>query len=71
MISPIIAGIIIKLEGINTILLIDICTFFVTLGAVILVGKQMEESQQLNLDSKLDFFKDFAEGWKSLMRNQG
>ena len=71
LISPIIAGIIIKLEGINTILLIDICTFFVTLGAVILVGKQMEESQQLNLDSKLDFFKDFAEGWKSLMRNQG
>lgn len=71
LISPIIAGIIIKFGGINTILLIDICTFFFTLFSVVVAGKQMKKSQQLNKDSKLDFFKDFVEGWKSLTQNHG
>ncbi|WP_081795612.1 MFS transporter [Butyrivibrio sp. MC2021] len=71
LISPIIAGLIIKLGGINTILLIDICTFFITLFTVVIAGKQMEKSQHLNKDSKLSFFKDFADGWKSLTKNHG
>lgn len=71
LISPIIAGIIIKFGGIYTILMIDICTFFVTLGSVIIAGKVMEESQNLNKDAKISFFKDLKEGWKSLTDNHG
>lgn len=71
LISPIIAGIIIKFGGIDTILLIDICTFFITLFSVIVAGKQMEESQNLKVDVKLNFFKDMADGWKDLTRNHG
>ncbi len=45
--------------------------FFVTLFCLVLVGKQIKQSQKLKPDTKLSFFKDFKEGFRSLSKNRG
>ncbi len=71
LIAPALAGIIIKLGGIELILMIDICTFFLTLLTVIYAGNLMEERQNLDKSKEFSFFSDLAEGWKSLIKNKG
>ena len=71
LIAPALAGIIIKLGGIELILMIDICTFFLTLFSVIYAGKLMDKRQNLQEDKTTSFFADLAEGWNTLVKNKG
>ena len=71
LIAPALAGIIIKLGGIELILMIDICTFFLTLFSVIYAGKLMDKRQNLQEDKTTSFFADLSEGWNTLVKNKG
>ncbi len=71
LISPALAGIIMKLGGIEWILMMDICTFFLTLFSVLYAGKFMDKRQGFKANRKVSFVVDFEQGWRDLVRNKG
>ncbi|QVK18201.1 MFS transporter [Mycoplasmatota bacterium] len=64
LLSPIIAGFLLVITTVKTILVIDICTFFVTIFAVAMVRKTLK-SQQIIKECP-NFIKDLNEGWKNI-----
>lgn len=67
-VSPILAGILLTFSGIELLLIIDICTFFVTVGATFTVKKGLG---QRTSERKEGFKKSFAEGWKAVTGRKG
>lgn len=68
LISPIIAGFLLAVSDIKLLLVIDICTFFVTVTSALavrrgLISKKYEQTQS--------FFHEFKDGWRAVSENRG
>lgn len=68
LISPLIAGLLLAVADVELLLIIDICTFFVTMPATLvvrsgLVSKKSEQPQA--------FIQEFKEGWKAVSGRRG
>lgn len=69
LLSPIIAGFLLGITDVKTILIIDICTFFVTVFAVAVVRKSLK-IQQIKREYT-HFIKDLREGWNTIISKKG
>lgn len=68
LISPLLAGFLLDVSDIKLLLLIDICTFFVTVTSTLavrkgLVSKKYEQSKS--------FIREFKDGWGAVSENRG
>ena len=68
LISPVLAGILLKFSDIRLLLLIDICTFFVTVSATFVVRRGLCAKPS---EKREPFLASFREGWAMLTKNQG
>lgn len=68
LISPILAGFLLSVWDIKLLLIIDICTFFITVAVTSMVRKGLVSNPSGNRDS---FLGEFKEGWKVIHGNQG
>jgi MFS family permease len=68
LISPILAGFLLSVSDIKLLLVIDICTFFVTVSVTSLVRKGLVLHVSGNRSS---FFSELKDGWKAIHGNQG
>ncbi|KUO51089.1 MAG: macrolide transporter [Desulfitibacter sp. BRH_c19] len=69
LLSPIIAGFLLSVTGLETILIIDISTIAVTVFAVMFVKKGMQVTKKEQERQK--FLKDLAEGWNAVTEKKG
>lgn len=68
LISPVFAGLLLAVTDVKLLLIIDICTFFVTLPTTLvvrsgLISKKSEQTQA--------FIQEFKEGWKAVSGRRG
>lgn len=68
LISPIIAGFLLTISDIKLLLLIDICTFFVTVTSTLVVRKGIASKV---CEQTKSFIQLFKEGWNSILQNKG
>lgn len=68
LISPMLAGILMKFPGIQLILMIDICTFFITVMATFFVKKNIAKKVA---ECKESFTKQMKEGFQIITENRG
>jgi MFS family permease len=68
LISPVLAGFLLSVSDIKLLLIIDICTFFITVTATIVVRKGLQTVKSVGSSS---FRSEFTEGWKSVAGNRG
>ncbi len=68
LISPIIAGLLLSVSDIKLLLIIDICTFFVTVTATVIVRKGLPS---VKLEHSNSFRRDFSEGWQAVVQKRG
>lgn len=68
LISPILAGFLLSITSIESLLLIDIATFFVTVISIMAVRKGLG-SKERKLEAPL--IVEFKEGWRAISCNQG
>ena len=68
LISPILAGFLLARFDIRLLLIIDICTLFLTILASLVVKKNLVSKAREKTQS---FIKDFKDGWKALVENRG
>ncbi len=68
LISPLLAGLLLEAGSIQLLLMIDICTFFLTLActAVVRNGLEMKKTEQTE-----PFWKSFHDGWQAVTGKQG
>ena len=69
LISPFVAGILLGFSDLRLILLIDICTIFVTVFTILLVNRHIKE--KLRKDSAFHPLKELKEGWVSVTGHGG
>ncbi len=69
LLSPIIAGFLLGITNVESILIIDISTFFVTVFAVAMVRKSLK-AQQVKREYP-HFVKDLKQGWNSIVSTKG
>lgn len=68
LISPIIAGFLLSFSNITLILILDICTFFVTFATTFIVKKGLISKKTSSATSFIDEFKC---GWVAISKNKG
>ncbi|HOO34076.1 MAG TPA: MFS transporter [Thermotogota bacterium] len=68
LISPVLAGLILAFSNIQTILIIDIATFFVTVFTVFTVKKHIKSEKKVRKETS--FRKEMKEGMKSITGNK-
>ncbi|WP_198926833.1 MFS transporter [Lysinibacillus sp. FJAT-14222] len=68
LISPIIAGFLLTVSDIKLLLVIDICTFFVTVTSALAVRKGLPSKTYEQTQS---FFHEFKDGWRAVSENRG
>ncbi|MGE7688506.1 MFS transporter [Lysinibacillus sp. NPDC097214] len=68
LISPIIAGFLLTVSDIKLLLVIDICTFFVTVISALAVRRGLASKKHEQTQS---FFKEFKDGWRAVSENRG
>ncbi len=68
LLSPVIAGALLTFSDIRLLLVIDICTFFLTITAAATVRKSISVKKEKASGTFLD---DLKEGWKALAANKG
>jgi len=66
--SPVIAGFLLAASDIKLILIIDICTFFLTVVAAAVVRSSIKTIKPSNPEP---FFKSMKEGWQAVSGNKG
>ena len=66
--SPVIAGFLLAISDIKLILIIDICTFFLTVIVAAVVRKGIRNSEHKGSEP---FFKSLKEGWNAVSGNRG
>lgn len=66
--SPVIAGFLLAVSDIKLILIIDICTFFLTVVAAAVVRRGITKSAPKDTEP---FFKSMKEGWKAVSGKKG
>ena len=69
LLSPFIAGFLLTVTDIKTILIIDITTILVTVPVTILIKKQFTAAKVNH--AKQGFFREFADGWRVISSNKG
>ena len=70
LISPLIAGLLLAVTDIKWLLIIDICTLFVTVVSTMAVRKGLV-SKAAEPAGKHSFVLEFKEGWQAITRNPG
>ncbi len=68
LVSPVIAGLLLGVFDIKLLLIIDICTFFVTLSTTAFVKKSMIT---VKVREKVSFISALLEGWKGVYSRKG
>jgi Major Facilitator Superfamily. len=68
LISPIIAGFLLTITDIKFLLILDICTFFVTVTTTLVVRKGLTSKKHEKVTS---FLQEFKEGWNTITENKG
>ncbi|MFJ3388027.1 MULTISPECIES: MFS transporter [unclassified Lysinibacillus] len=68
LISPIIAGFLLTVSDIKLLLVIDICTFFVTVTTALAVRKGLASK---TCEQTQSFFREFKDGWRAVSENRG
>lgn len=68
LISPIIAGYLLVISDIKLLLIIDICTFFVTVTTTLVVRSGLASKTYERSNS---FIRDFKDGWSAISGNRG
>ncbi|SHN59485.1 MFS transporter [Desulfitobacterium chlororespirans] len=68
LISPIIAGFLLIVSDIKLLLVIDICTFLVTVTTILMVRSGLAAKKQEQVHS---FVREFREGWGAVSGNRG
>lgn len=68
LISPFIAGFLLTVSDIKLLLLIDICTFFITATCTAIVRAGIKSRMAEN---KMTFLESFKEGWDAITRKRG
>ncbi|MBE6014939.1 MAG: MFS transporter [Lachnospiraceae bacterium] len=66
--SPVLAGLLLSLSDVKLLLIIDICTFFITLLSTAVVRKNIEAKTVEKTDS---FMESMKEGWRVLRAKKG
>ncbi len=69
LLSPIIAGFLLTITHIETIIIIDICTLLVTVVAVMFVKRGLKITKKEQ--KRHNVLKDLAEGYKAVVENKG
>lgn len=68
LISPILAGLLLSRWDIRLLLIMDICTFFVTVVATLVVRRGIVSKQ---IQRTTSFFQELLEGWTAVSENKG
>ncbi|MBQ7201524.1 MAG: MFS transporter [Eubacterium sp.] len=68
LISPMIAGFLLSFSDVKLLMIIDICTFFLTLASTFVVKKGITAKKTEVTDS---FFESLRSGWKAVHDNKG
>ena len=68
LVSPVIAGLLLSAYDIRVLLIIDICTFFVTVAATAVIRRGLETKKSGNRES---FTGSLREGWRSIHARKG
>lgn len=68
LISPVIAGFLLTVSDIKLLLVIDICTFFVTVTSTLAVRSGLASKKCEQVKS---FIREFKDGWSAVSRNRG
>ena len=68
LISPVIAGFLLTVSDIKLLLIIDICTFFLTATCTAIVRAGLKSKPTTN---KITFLESFKEGWSAITRKRG
>lgn len=68
LVSPVIAGLLLGLYDINLLLVLDICTFLVTLATTAFVKKSIVTSEKAKRES---FVRSLSEGWNGVYSRNG
>ena len=68
LISPVLAGILMKHAGVELLLIIDICTFFLTVTATFVVRRGLKTKLTPRHSRLID---DFKEGWQAITEKRG
>ncbi len=66
--SPVIAGFLLGISDVKLLLIIDICTFFLTVISAAVVRKGLPTTEKKENES---FMKSFKEGWNIISKNKG
>lgn len=68
LISPVIAGILLTVSGIELLLILDICTFFVTVASTLAVRRGLESKTR---SEKSSFQQELRDGWTAVSAKRG
>lgn len=68
LISPVLAGFLLTFSDIRLLLVLDICTFFVTVATTFAVQRGLESK---TVESKFSFLTELKEGWNALSGKKG
>lgn len=68
LISPIVAGFLLTISDVKLLLIIDICTFIVTVSIALLVRKGIKT---MKVHKEISFKKELVEGWYAVWTNKG
>ena len=71
LLSPFIAGFLLTVTDIRTILIIDITTILITVPIAALIKTWLGSAKAKGEKVEQGFMKDFAEGWRTLSANKG
>lgn len=69
--APIIAGYILSISGIKIIIIIDICTFFITVLITTIVRKDLVIKEEQNNRKSNRIIEDFKAGWIAISSKRG
>ncbi len=68
LISPLIAGLLLSFSDVKLLMVIDICTFFLTVASTFVVKKGIETKKE---DEKEGFLESFKSGWQAVHGRRG
>lgn len=68
LISPVLAGFLLTVSDIRLLLIVDICTFFVTVATTLVIRKGLPSTQT---SISCSIFTELKDGWRVLSGNQG
>lgn len=69
LLSPVIAGVLLAVADVKTVLLVDICTFFVTVLLILIVKRHLSKAK-VNRE-KHHLIKELREGWDAITIRKG